>query len=147
MKTPNFELVELICPANSGNRVFFQDVQQLRAQSGQNVIVSAVETFSNQAITLSPTGNTMIAIADFKKAFLVLNQGGKELINKIPLALLNRVDGDFSLAANFVPGQILPFEFEALKNVDWTKSYVMFSSAPVATSFSVLFGVHYRLIR
>jgi hypothetical protein len=147
MKTPNFELVELICPANSGNRVFFQDVQQLRAQSGQNVEVVAIDAFSNQAVSLSPTGNTMIAIADFKKAFLVLNEGGRELKNKIPLALLNRVDADFSVAANFVPGQVLPFEFESLRNVDWTKSYVMFASAPVATSFSVLFGVHYRLIR
>jgi hypothetical protein len=143
--TKNYELVEMQVAASSGTRVMFQDVPQLRGGNGSaDVIVEHLEAFSIQAVSSSPLGNTMISIADFKKAFLVLVVAGKEKIKQFPLPALNRIIPDGTTAANFVPA-VRDLADVELKNVEWSKSYVQFASAPAATAFSILLGVHYRV--
>lgn len=145
MRTKRYELVELQVPANtSGTKVQFTDIPQLRTQTNQTITIQAIETFSNQAVTTSPTGIAVATPTQIKSAFLVLNVQGEENIFRIPLPQLNRVIPDQITAANYVPSVDQLQQFEMLQMVDWTKSYVQFATAPNNVSaFSFLFGVHY----
>lgn len=136
MKTSKYQLVELVCAPNTVNRGIFTDQPQLRTKTLQ-----AIETFSAEAVPVSPAGNPVIANADFKKSFLVLNEAGTDKEVYIPLCQLNRISPDQT--TNVVAGVQHLAEFEGLQ-VDWSKSYVQFSAAPATTQFSILFGVHYR---
>jgi hypothetical protein len=146
IKTPMFQLVELIIPATVtgfGQFIYFQQQPQLQSTQGnQTVYVKGIDTFSNQAITTSPltAGSPVASPADIMNGVLVLNIAGTLKFQNIPLALLNRVTQS--------PGAACPsvFDLFQLKNIweiDWTKSYVTCVAAPTDAPFSYLFGVHY----
>lgn len=143
MRTKRYELVELIVPANTTSRAMFKDLPNLRTQGNNKVQVQAIQAFCIKQVSVSPSGVAMCAIADFMKAYLVLNVAGEEKVFQMPLAQLNTVRPDAVTAAEYVPSVSDLQMFENLEGVDWTKSYVQFGSAPAATAFSILFGVHY----
>jgi hypothetical protein len=139
--TKNFQLVELVIPANAGaNRDFnFQSQPQLQSVMGdKTVFVKAVETFNNECLTLSPltATNPVASAAELQIAVLTLNEAGTENKKQIPLGLLNRV-------WDTAPFTWQPFIFKDVWQIDWTKSYVTLVDAGPAQQFSFLFGVHY----
>jgi len=143
VKTTKYQLVELQIPATAaaGQRFYFQDQPQLRSQSGTMVIIESIETFSDQAQTLSPLSNLAVApVAAILNATLVLNIRGYDDINGIPLAALNRIIAD---TAAFVPSVYDLFLLADLYAVDWTKSYVQVT-AGTGAAYAYLFGVRYR---
>lgn len=147
VKTTKYQLVELQIPATAaaGQRFYFQDQPQLRSQSGTTVYIDSIETFSDQAQTLSPLSNLPVApAAAILNATLVLNIFGYEDLQGIPLAVLNRVAAD--TAAAFVPWVYDLFELDSLDKVDWTKSYVQLT-AGTGAAYAYLFGVRYRNTR
>lgn len=142
-KTTKFQLVELQVPATAvaGSRIYFQDQPQLRSQSGTAVYIESIETYAAGALAASPfSPNTTAVAADITNAILVLNVGGYEDLQGIPLAVLNRIIPD---AAGYAPAVWSLFETNDLYKVDWTKSYVQMVGA-ISGAVSFLFGVRYR---
>lgn len=146
IKTPMFQLVELIIPATAtgfNQFTYFQQQPQLQStDQNQTVYIKGIETFSVQALTTSPitSGSPVASEANIQNGVLVLNIAGTLKFQNIPLAILNRVIQS--------PGAACPavFDLFQLKNifkVDWTKSYVTTVGAPINPPFSYLFGVHY----
>lgn len=143
VKTTKYQLVELQIPATAaaGQRVYFQDQAQLRSQVGQNIYIQSIETFGTNAGALSWLSNNPLAGAvELQNAMLVLNIDGREDINGIPLAVLNRVIPD---AAAYIPSVYDLFLFNDLLKVDWTKSYIQLT-AGTGAAYAYLFGVRYR---
>lgn len=139
-KTTKYQLLELQIPiAGAGQRIYFQDQPQLRSQSGTTVFIESIETFGITALALSPfSANTVATLADIINGVLVLNVGGYEDIQAVPLALLNRVNDHAT-----IPFSWDLFTLNDLYKVDWTKSYVQIQAANAA-AFSYIFGVRYR---
>lgn len=146
IKTPRFQLVELIIAATvTGNNNFnyFQQQPQLQSVMGnQTVFIKAIETFSVQAVTTSPitTGSPVASEANIQNGVLVLNIAGTLEFQNIPLAILNRIIQSPGAAC---PGVYDLFQLRHCYQVDWTKSYVTTVGAPIGAPFSYLFGVHY----
>lgn len=143
-----FQLVELVIGATitSNNQdVNFQQQPQLQSfgLTGQKVYIEAIEVFSSEVMPFSPYtgGNPVATPAAIQNATLTLvEDSDKETRKDLPLPMLNRT---WPSAGSFVPPQQ---ELYLLKNcfaVSWTKCYVTLITAPVATPFSYMFGVHY----
>jgi len=135
--------VELQIPAAAvaGNRIYFQDQPILRSQSGTIVRIQTIEAFSAQALTLSPLSGVAVATAAaLRNAVLVLNVGGYEDLQGIPLAALNHVYAENG--ANFVPFVHEIFTLDDLYKIDWTKSYVQLTAGTGAL-YAYVFGVRY----
>lgn len=137
-----YELIELLVPAGTGNRINFQDIPQLRTQGDQNIFITAIDFFSlaaysdsqvNQAVPGTP--NSEIA-----KAVLCLYIQGEERIHYIPLAKLNTIND------GVVPFNVVATEFDELVRVDWTKSYIQFNSAIAGAPYVMPFGISYTKI-
>lgn len=142
-KTTKYQLVELQIPATAaaGQRFYFQDQPQLRSQSGNQIYIESIETFSVGAQTLSPLSGLAVATAAaILNATLVLNVGGYEDIQGVPLAALNRITPD---AAAYVPAVYDLFLLADLYRVDWTKSYCQLT-AGTGAAYAYLFGVRYK---
>lgn len=135
------EIIELLVPANSQGRVTFQTVPQLRNQSDQRIIIQRIEVFTIGIYANSQSNNTLpgLPLADVPKAALVLHVNGVESIRMIPIARLMPVA--LNAAGNYDVFQSI--EFEDLENVDFSKSYVQFSSASDAADYVIPFSVSY----
>jgi hypothetical protein len=143
ISTTKYQLFEVPVPATAaaGQRIYIGDQPQLRSQSGQQVTIQGIETFSNQALTRSPFSvNVAPTAADIRNAILVINVAGFEDLQGIPLAVLNRIFAE--AGANFVPFADEQFLLNNLIRVDWTKSYVQLNAAP-SGAIAYLFGVRY----
>lgn len=141
-----YQFVELFIPAGTtgaGAQINFQDQPLLRTQEDKTVYIYGIETYSNQAFTLLPSGHTLATAAQIENATLWLSVGNFFRIKQMPLARMNNVYGD---PANFVPFQQEPLIFDNLSSVTWTESYVQFSASPAgAVPFSFGFGVYYDI--
>jgi hypothetical protein len=149
-RTRYFELVELIIGANSqvlNAQAKFTDQSQLRDDSTQQIFLKAIETYSNQVVPVSPTGNPVATPAQIEAALLNLNINSYDYLHLLPLGMLNRIYGDQTTAANFVPFVQQLFLLDDITKVIWPKSYVQFASGAGDNAvFSYLFGVHYEKI-
>jgi hypothetical protein len=131
-KSQKFEFVEVIIPAAvTATRFNFPDLPKLRYTS-----LLAMETYTNNDITSTPTGNTPISVTDLKNSFLVLYADERQDLYRIPLITLHRTQN--SANDPFVRSM---FEFVGQK-VTWDKSYVEFATAPVGP-ISIPFAVYY----
>lgn len=136
-KIRRYEQVELQVPVGAPTKVPFPDLPNLRNQTDQAITIKDIDITTATVMPTTPNGATNAPIAELKKAVLVLYVNGEESIYRVPLLKLNRIN-DF---AN--PYQEQWESFDDLKNVDWAKSYVLFSSAPATTPYSILFGISY----
>jgi hypothetical protein len=146
IKTPMFQLVELIIPATVvgfNQFTYFQQQPQLQStDQNQTVYIKAIETFSVQAVSTSPltAGSPVASEPNIANGVLVLNIAGTLKFQNIPLSILNRVIQSPGAAC---PGVFDLFQLKNIYKVDWTKSYVTTVNVPIAAPFSYLFGVHY----
>jgi hypothetical protein len=136
-KIKRYEQVELQIPTGAPTKVMFPDLPNLRNQTDQKIIVKFLEVITATVMPTTPNGATNAPIAELKKAVVVLYNSGEESIYRVPLLKFNRIN-DF---AN--PFQPVWENLDDLQDVDWAKSYLLFSSAPANTPYSVLLGVSY----
>ena len=149
-RTRYFELVELIIPANQqvlNAQVKFEDQSQLRDDTTQAIYIEALETYSNQAVPFAPSGNPVATPVQIESGLLNLNVNSNDYLHLLPLAMLNRIYGDQTTAANFAPFIQQVFQLDSITKIIWPKSYVQFTQGGGANAaFSYLFGVHYKKI-
>jgi len=143
IKSRNYQLVELFKPTSlqgAGNKLYFNDQPQLRSLGGKIVQVTALAAYADTDVPVSPGGNTICSVAQFKNAFLVLNIMSIEKMLYIPLVQLHTTRGNADTDAQT---QVFPFVLDRIALIDWPKSYVQFAIDPGATAYSYLFGVWY----
>lgn len=137
-----YETVELLIPVGAGNRVAFQDVPQLRTMVDQEIYLKDVEVFLTNAYASSQINSAITGLVESEaiKAVLCLYVTGEEKIHFIPILKLNHMHDPN------IPFQPYPNYFADLAKVDWTKSYVQFSSVPAGTPYVMPFCVTYLKI-
>ena len=117
-----YELVELVIPANStGTRFPYPDIPQLRDDTTQDIVIMGLETFSVDAMPLSPNGNPVATMADLQNSFLILYIDGEESMRQIPLVRMQPIWE--SLNTGLLQGVLKELDVENLR-VDWNKSYI-----------------------
>lgn len=142
-----WEFIELPIPAGStATKFVFGDQPQLRDDTTQDIIVQGLETFSIEAMPLTPLGNPVASTAQLQNSFLVLYlntpDSSDEAVHWLPMIKLNAMFQ--SLATGTMQQQFMPIEFSNVK-IDWNKSYIW---TPVSyaseTTFSLVLGVTYK---
>jgi len=142
-KIIKYEFIECVIAASStATRFYFNDQPQLRFVSLQQLEVYNINTVT--ASILSNNGNITNTV--MATGFLVLYYDDRESVNRIPLNLLNPVSSNVSpttLTAASAPSVFGVKTFNG-QQVQWSKSYIQFTSAPATGSnTSVLVGVYY----
>lgn len=126
-------------------RVNFPDIQQLRSQAGQVIVIKKIRTITTKILAngiLNAAAN--MAIADFQNAVLVVYAEGWEKGKYIPLLVLNDMnDSDATAATTFGFRNSQP-SFDNWIAVDWPQCYIQFSNGQAATTTGVfMFDVEY----
>lgn len=136
-------LVDVPVPTAGVSRVQIPDIQQLRNQGNQVIVIKGIRLITANILTNAPlSGNATSPIAELQKISLTLYSQGWERGQLIPILVLNDMSGDGGAT---IPFRFFPTKFSNWVNVDWSKSYLQWSNGTVAaaTPYSVLFDVEY----
>jgi hypothetical protein len=139
-----FELIELIIPVGTTGTTFaIDDIQQLRDDITQDIIIVGLETYAAPTTPLSPAGNAVATIAELGNMFLTLYIEQEESIFRLPMLRLQPI-WESNTAGTLQGGQ-QTLSIECLR-VTWNKSYLTFGEGIAAESLpiSVLLGVWYK---
>jgi len=129
------ELIEVPIAA-AAQQAVFPDNQQLRSLIGQNIIIKKMRLVTAKVLTNAPIlGTAVTPLIDLRKMVLVLYAEGWEKGHNIPVLSLNDfADGD-SAVATTIPYRNTPSAFDSWKNVDWSKSKLVFANGTSAAAF------------
>jgi len=129
------QLVEIPVTVNGSQKVKLPDVQQLRSQEGQTIIIKAVRLITFKVLPRCMTLNLVSApLAELQKISLVIYCEGWEKAQLIPLLVLNDVaDGDATTATT-IPYRNKATRFNNWRNVDWAQSYLLYSNGTVSAT-------------
>ena len=133
--TSNYQLVELLVPANSPNQRFnFPDQPLLRDKA-----IEKIECYNFGAVALSPQGYA-VGLPTPNAYVTFATDNGNEFIQNISAIELN---GTLSYAGGYLS---INGGFNiGLRKIVFPKSYVTFASAsPVGTAYSFVFGIYYK---
>lgn len=121
------------------------DVQQLRSQQGQVIIIKAIRLVTIKVLSNAPvSGNANAPVTELRKISLVLYAEGWMKGYQIPLLELNDVADADSAVATTIPYRNRTTRFDNWTNVDWSKSILQFSNGTVAVpTYSILLDVEY----
>ena len=139
------QLIEIPVPLAT-QRQRLPDVQQLRSQEGQTIIIKSLRLITAKvlanAMTLTGTNATL---AELRKICLVLYSEGWEKGQMIPILSLNDVADADSTAATTIPYRNNPTRFNNWRNVDWAQSYLLYANGTPAagTPYVVMLDVEY----
>ena len=139
---PKFQPVEILIPAGfNGNIIQINDQQSLR-----NKFIVGIEFFPENALRYSPiSSGATIPNIDVDLCTLELFMGDTQIINRIPLAKLNRM-GLYDTNASGVVGT---FNNDVLKVNNWVLSwdkcnlYIAKSTDLSQTNRVVTLGIYY----
>lgn len=119
------QLIEIPVPALAVQRVQIPDIQQLRSQVGQTIIIKAIRLIPATLLTNAPTiGGVNAPLTELVKISLVIYCEGWEKGQLIPILTLC----DTFTEASGVPFRPRTMMFDNWKNVDWSKSYLQYSN-------------------
>lgn len=136
------QTVEVPITANGVTRVQIPDIQQLRSQGDQIIVIKGIRLITPAVLTNAPiSGFTVSPLTELQKISLTLYSDGWERGQLIPLLVLN----DLFTEGSGIPYRQNPTKFSNWKNVDWSKSYLQFSNGTVSAgaNYAVCFDVEY----
>lgn len=137
------QLIEVPVTSNGKFKVTFPDVQQLRSQANQRIIVKGIRLISADVLTFGPiTGFATAPVAELQKISLVIYCEGWEKATNLPILILN----DMNLPAGAVPHRYAGTKFNNWENVDWSKTFLSYSSGSAGSAgqpYAVLLDVEY----
>lgn len=126
-------------------RAAFPDVQQLRSQVGQVIVIKQMRT-----ITAKVLANGIINAAanmprvDLINSVIVLYSEGWEKGKYIPHLALNDMNDSDATTATTIPFKNTPPGFDNWQNVDWAQSYILFANGQAASATGVfMYEVQY----
>jgi len=137
------QTIEVIVSANGKSKFPFPDIQQLKNTTDQKIIIKAIRLITADVLTNGIiSGNANAPVGELQKISLVLYAEGWEKGQYIPVLTLNDMT---------YPGSAFPFRYGATnfadwQNVDWTKSYLLYSNGTVSANepYCVMFDVQYQ---
>lgn len=136
------QLIEVPVKAQVLSRVTFPDIQQLRSQVGQVIIIKALRLITDDVLPTAPTiGGANAPFTELQKISLVIYCEGWEKGQLIPILTLNDMFTEGS-------GQSFRFKttrFDNWKNVDWSKSFLQYSNGTPSSgnAYSVIIEAEY----
>lgn len=137
------QLIEIPITQNGVSRVQIPDIQQLRNQSDQTVVIKSLRLITPSVLSFAPvSGNAVAPLTELVKLSLTLYSEGWERGQLIPLLVLN----DIFTEGSGVPYRQFPTRFANWKNVDWSKSYVQYSNGTGGAAgqpYSIVFDCEY----
>lgn len=136
------QLIECPIPAVVVSKQQLPDVQNLRSQVGQSIIIKALRLITADVLAVSPLlGIANAALTELQKMSLVLYSEGWEKGQLIPLLSLV----DIFTEGSGVPWRSNTVRFDNWQNVDWSKSYFQYSSGTPSngTAYAVLLECEY----
>lgn len=139
-------LVEIPIVAGT-QRQNLPDVQQLRSQEGQIIIIKAIRTITAKILTNAITLQGVVApVAELRKMALTLYCEGWEKGKYIPLLVMNDTADADATTATTIQYRNNPTRFDNWRNVDWAQSYIQFANgtAPVGAPYNVVLEVEYQ---
>lgn len=121
------------------------DVQQLRSQEGQTIIIKGIRLITPKVLARAATINLVNApLTELVKIMLVLYSEGWEKGQMIPILTLNDMNDSDATTATTIPFRNKPTRLNNWRNVDWAQSYLLYSNGSAAVpSYAVLFDVEY----
>lgn len=139
------QLVE--CPVPSATqRQRLPDVQQLRSQEGQKIIIKAIRLITDKVLPFAMTlEGTNAPLAELQKICLVLYSQGWEKGQMIPVLSLNDMADADSANGTTIPYRNRTTRLNNWQNVDWAQSYLLYANGQPAagTPYVVMFEVEY----
>lgn len=134
------QLVEVPVTANGLTRINFPDIQQLRSQVGQNIIIKWIRLITVKVLSNGPTiGSVNAPLAELQKVSVTLYSEGWEKGQLIPLLTLNDVADADSANATTIPYRQHETRFANWKNVDWSKSYLQYANSTSSANSPYVF--------
>ena len=136
------QLIEIPVPAAAVSKVVLPDIQQLRSQVGQVIIIKALRLIPFTLLTNSPTvGAVNAPLAELQKISLVLYCEGWEKGQLIPILTLC----DTFTEASGVAWKAKTVRFDNWKNVDWSKSFLQYSNGTPSSglAYTVILEAEY----
>lgn len=139
------ELVEILIPANA-QRIQLPDVQQLRSQQGQKIIIKSIELVTNKVLTNGMLlQGTLAPVTELQKMALTIYSMGWERGHMTPLLFFNNEADSDSTAATTIPYRNKMYTLSNWEKVDFPKSYLQFANgtAPAGAPYLVLLNINY----
>lgn len=136
------QLIEIPVPAAAVSKVVLPDIQQLRSQVGQIIIIKALRLIPDSVLTNAPTlGGINAPLTELVKISLVLYCEGWEKGQLIPILTL----ADTFTEASGIPVKFKTTRFADWKNVDWSKSFLQYSNGTPSSgvAYSVILEAEY----
>ncbi len=138
-------LVEVPISANT-QRQNLPDVQQLRSQLNQTIIIKAIRLVSAKVLSGGITlALNNAAVTELRKMVLTIMSEGWEKGQYIPILALNDMADSDAAVATTVPYRNHTTRFADWRNVDWAQCYIQFANgtAPVGAPYVLIFEVEY----
>lgn len=135
------QLIELPVTQNGASKIPFQDVDNLKNDVDQNVIIKALRLVTSDIAVGGVINPGPIAPnSELIKMFLVLYSEGWEKAEYIPLLVMNDEAGGLN------PFRYVSTRFSDWKKVNWTKSFVQFANGQVSVGapYTILFDCEYQ---
>lgn len=140
------QLVEIPVGINGLARVPFPDIQQLRSDTSQIIVIKAMRLITADVLTHGMINAGVTApVAELQKISVVLYAEGWEKGQLIPLLTFN----DMTLPAGTIPHRYHQQRLNNWEKVDWSKSYLQFANGTVSANapYVVMFDVEYTRLR
>jgi hypothetical protein len=140
------QLIEVSVTATGQSRIKFPDVQQLRNQVDQKVLIKALRLITLDVLTNGVvTGLPNATLAELQKISLIIYCEGWEKAQYWPILTINDVG---------TPGGTFPHRYHNSRvnnwqNVDWSKTFLIYSSGTTSNigegnGYVVMIDVEYE---
>lgn len=135
--------VKVLATDTGSQSIEFPDVQQLRSQADQRIILKGMRLITADVLAKGVvSGLTNAPLAELQKIVLVIYCEGWEKAFNMPILQLNDIA---------TPGGTFPHRYHATKfndweNVDWSKTKLVYSNGTTGaqnTPYCVMFDVEY----
>jgi hypothetical protein len=136
------QLIEVPVNTNGRNAVPFPDIQQLRSDITQRIVIKQLRLIPANVLTNGPlTGAVNAPLAELQKISLILYCEGWEKAKWMPILTLN----DMTVPGGTFPHRYHATRFNNWEKVDWTKSTLVYSNgtASANTPYVVLLDALY----
>jgi len=143
------QLVEIPVATNGRNRVPIPNQQNLQNDPNLIITIKSIRLITDKILSNAPTDGAVTApLAELRKMSLVIYCEGWEKGYLIPVLTLNDIVDADSANATTIPYVPTAPRFDDWKNVDWTKSYLLYSNGTVSANapYTVIFDVQYDRI-
>lgn len=136
------ELVEVEIDSATKQRFPFPDVEQLRNQVDQKVVIKGLRLVTADVLTNGIlTGGTNAPATELQKMTLTLYSDGWEKMHTMPVLISN----DTTVPGGNNPHRYISLKLDNWQGVQWQKCYIQFANGtvPVNPPYVVMFDIEY----